>query len=50
VIVLTGIYANMIYLNDPDGGVKRVGTVPWFNTKLSNSLHGCLQSAGDKPS
>ena len=35
VIVLTGIEGDTVYLNDPDGGVAKSGTVAWFNTKLA---------------
>lgn len=42
IIVLTGIDGGTVYLNDPDGGVKKTGTIAWFNEKLSNSLPGCL--------
>ena len=34
VIVLTGAEPGIVYLNDPDGGVKKTGTVSWFNEKL----------------
>ena len=42
VIVLTGVDAGVVYLNDPDKGVKKDGTLDWFNAKLMNSLKGCL--------
>jgi len=35
VIVLTGIDGNTVYLNDPDGGVEKTGTIPWFNVKVA---------------
>jgi Papain-like cysteine protease AvrRpt2 len=35
VIVLTGIDGSTIYLNDPDGGVEKTATVPWFNAKVA---------------
>ncbi|MFM8330684.1 MAG: papain-like cysteine protease family protein [Candidatus Methylumidiphilus sp.] len=42
IIVLTGVKDGTIYFNDPDGGVKKKETVNWFNTRLANSLAGCL--------
>lgn len=42
VIVLTGIDGGQVFFNDPDGGVKKQGTIDWFNQKLANSLLGCL--------
>jgi hypothetical protein len=37
VIVLTGAEPGQLYLNDPDQGVKKVGTVSWFNQSLFSS-------------
>jgi ABC-type bacteriocin/lantibiotic exporter with double-glycine peptidase domain len=34
VIVLTGVEGGTVYLNDPDRGVKKTGTINWFNQKL----------------
>ena len=42
IIVLTGISGNEIYFNDPDGGIKKKGSVAWFNSKLSGEIDGCL--------
>ncbi|MGH8175990.1 MAG: papain-like cysteine protease family protein [Steroidobacter sp.] len=42
IIVLTGVDGGTVYFNDPDQGVKKTGTIAWFNEKLSNSLAGCL--------
>jgi ABC-type bacteriocin/lantibiotic exporter with double-glycine peptidase domain len=42
IIVLTGVDKGNVYFNDPDGGVKKEGTVKWFNEKLSCQLPGCL--------
>ncbi|MBC7665202.1 MAG: hypothetical protein H7276_15690 [Caulobacter sp.] len=42
VIVLTGVAPGKVYFNDPDGGVKREGTVKWFNEKLYTQCRGCL--------
>jgi hypothetical protein len=44
VIVLTGIDGSEVRINDPDGGVKKTELLAWFNTKLANSLAGCLMS------
>ena len=42
VIVLTGVDGGTVYFNDPDQGVKKTGTLAWFNEKLMSSLPGCL--------
>jgi hypothetical protein len=42
VIVLTGVDGGTVFLNDPDKGVKKDGTLDWFNKKLMNSLAGCI--------
>ena len=42
IIVLTGVGNDNVYFNDPDQGVKKEGTVKWFNEKLSTQLPGCL--------
>ena len=42
IIVLTGVGKDKVYFNDPDQGVKKEGTVKWFNEKLSSQLPGCL--------
>ena len=42
IIVLTGVDGGTVYFNDPDGGVKKEGTVNWFNTCLASSISGCL--------
>jgi hypothetical protein len=44
VIVLTGIDAGEVFLNDPDGGKKKTGTLAWFNAKLLNGLDGCIMA------
>lgn len=44
VVVLTGVDGDNIAFNDPDGGVKKSGTVSWFNTKLANGIEGCMMS------
>jgi len=48
VIVLTGISGGMVYLNDPDRGVRKEGTVAWFNEKLMTGLTGCVMSKDPK--
>lgn len=42
IIVLTGTKDEKVYFNDPAGGVKKEGSVKWFNEKLSAKLPGCL--------
>jgi ABC-type bacteriocin/lantibiotic exporter with double-glycine peptidase domain len=42
IIVLTGTGKGKVYFNDPDRGVRKEGTVKWFNEKLSSQLPGCL--------
>ena len=42
VIVLTGVAGGTVYLNDPDGGVRKSGTVAWFNEKLATAVSGSL--------
>jgi len=42
IIVLTGIEKGNVLFNDPDGGVKKQGTVSWFNEKLAGQFQGCL--------
>ena len=42
VIVLTGVDEGTALVNDPDGGVKKVGTMAWFNEKLAR-LDGALR-------
>jgi hypothetical protein len=37
VIVLTGVDNGQVFLNDPDKGVKKTGTLSWFNTSLFSS-------------
>ncbi len=46
-IVLTGIDGSKIFFNDPDGGVKKEGTVKWFNEKLHTQWIGCLMVKDD---
>jgi hypothetical protein len=40
VVVLTGVDGENVYINDPDGGVPKVGLLPWFNTKLAWHVAG----------
>jgi hypothetical protein len=48
VIVLTGVEADTIYLNDPDDGVggpdgsAKTNTVAWFNSHLYWGFENCL--------
>jgi hypothetical protein len=42
VIVLSGVNNETVYFNDPDRGVKKEGTVKWFNEKLASQLQGSL--------
>ena len=42
IIVVTGVEKGEVYFNDPDRGVKKKGSVKWFNEKLSSQLPGCL--------
>lgn len=42
IIVLTGVDGGKVYFNDPDQGVKKEGSIKWFNEKLSTQLPGCL--------
>ena len=42
IIVLTGVGKGNVYFNDPDRGVKKEGTLSWFNEKHSSQLQGCL--------
>jgi hypothetical protein len=42
IIVLTGVGGGKVFFNDPDQGVKKEGTIDWFNKKLSSQLPGCL--------
>ena len=42
IIVLTGVQGDRVFINDPDGGVKKSHSVGWFNTHLDNWAQGCL--------
>ena len=44
IIVLTGITNGQVYLNDPDGGQRKTGTLAWFNDKLAKGLVGCIMA------
>ena len=33
---------SIVCINDPDGGVKKTGTVSWFNQKMMNHVDGCF--------
>ncbi|HWK02011.1 MAG TPA: papain-like cysteine protease family protein [Puia sp.] len=42
IIVLTGVNGNIVYLNDPANGGKKVNVISWFNDKLDNHVDGCI--------
>ena len=42
IIVLTGVANNMVFINDPDKGVAKVGSLLWFNNKLATQYAGCM--------
>ena len=42
VVVLTGVANEMIFINDPDKGVRKLGTLAWFNNKLASQYTGCM--------
>ncbi len=42
VVVLTGVNEGTVLINDPGGGVKKKGTLAWFNEKLAK-LDGALR-------
>ena len=42
VIVLTGVDDDYVYLNDPDGGVKKKETIAWFNLKVMGKWPGAV--------
>jgi Papain-like cysteine protease AvrRpt2 len=48
VIVLTGVEPGRVYLNDPDQGVKKVGTISWFNASLFSSASCSIMAKDPK--
>jgi ABC-type bacteriocin/lantibiotic exporter with double-glycine peptidase domain len=42
IIVLTGVFGDRISFNDPDLGIKKSGSVSWFDGKVAKSVDGCL--------
>lgn len=42
IIVLTGVANDIVFLNDPDGGVRKIGSLSWFNNKLASEYTGCM--------
>jgi hypothetical protein len=48
VIVLTGTEPGRVYLNDPDQGVKKQGTISWFNTSLSSQAYCSIMAKDPK--
>jgi hypothetical protein len=41
-VVVTGVDGNKVFLNDPDGGVEKEGTLGWFNQKLGKMWPDCM--------
>jgi ABC-type bacteriocin/lantibiotic exporter with double-glycine peptidase domain len=37
VVVLSGVDEGTVFINDPDRGVKKEGTIAWFNEKLARA-------------
>ncbi len=48
IIVLTGVANNMVFLNDPDKGIAKVGSLTWFNNKLASQYTGCMMVKSSK--
>ena len=48
VIVLTGVDKNNVFLNDPDGGKRKTGSLTWFNEKLASQFQGCMMVKNPK--
>ncbi len=48
VIVLTGIEGGTVHLNDPDRGVRKTGTVNWFNDKLYSAASCSIMAKDPK--
>jgi hypothetical protein len=48
IIVLTGVDTGIVLLNDPDGGKPKLGTIAWFNQKLSSQISGCMMVKDSK--
>lgn len=44
IIVLTGVQVNTVFLNDPDRGLRKKGTLSWFNAKLDGNLDGAVMA------
>ena len=44
IIVLTGIDGDTVYINDPDMGKRKTGTLKWFNEKLDGHLAGAVMA------
>lgn len=42
VVVITGVKDETVYINDPDRGTKKSGTISWFNQRILNTFNGCL--------
>ena len=48
IIVLTGVDADIVFLNDPDKGKPKMGSIPWFNDKLASNFPGCIMAKDPK--
>ena len=42
VIVLTGVEGEIVYFNDPNGGLARQKSLEWFNGKLCSWIPNCM--------
>ncbi|MCK5813288.1 MAG: C39 family peptidase [Cocleimonas sp.] len=42
IVVLTGVANNMVFINDPNKGVAKLGSLLWFNNKLASQYAGCM--------
>jgi len=42
IVVLTGTDGSEVYINDPDGGLVKTGSISWFNAKIHYFVPGCI--------
>jgi len=42
IVVLTGVDAQTVFINDPDGGKPKMEKLTWFNDKLAGNLDGAM--------
>ncbi|MBZ5497940.1 MAG: hypothetical protein LAP85_16170 [Acidobacteriia bacterium] len=42
IVVLTGVMNDIVFINDPGGGLKKTGTVSWFNQKMAQVEGGLM--------